>query len=365
MRIILLLLLTVLSFCCFAQRSPDLLQGSWVKTKTEVLNLSSASPRDMPYCKIEFADSLLHIHTHPMYEAKGACYSFEFRDDKIHLSGHHYYEVTKLGSDELVLLEMKEDELLQHTLVRSERLFEQIQSEQSNSRYRVAKPGYTPKLNRPIERLLDSAFVDQHVNFQARGTLLLDLENETVFSAISYSTIRDIDPLRLLKKTLDSTFPLWDLTGFGEAKLIQIPFVVQDVKLHPFAGFSMVFLTSSIAVLDKPVQLQKKYWSDEYFHQGILAVHERAYRKAIRRFDSSLELNPENQHAVFSRAKVYLIKGREEDACRDWKMLIDQGFEKAQDYYEGNCKAVEDSIPSMLELEEIQAQLLLPTEQLD
>ncbi|MCV9388510.1 tetratricopeptide repeat protein [Reichenbachiella ulvae] len=343
MRIILLLLL--LGPQCWAQE-PSQLSGSWIKTSSQTHDgtvYTEADDNHFRYTQLKFSESQLRILTHPMYEHKGACYNYYFTDQKIFLSPTHYYEIIGLSEDQLVIRDRTgtEDGKTLHTFIRAETHHQAIHQSQVQSEYRVARYGYTPTLKFPLEQMLDSALTDLHDNIQIKGTIMIDVSNQSVFTSIAFSSTRDTDWLKYLKKNLDQSYPLWDINGFEGAKIIQVPFVLQDVKTEDYEGVVMAFLTQSLVSLHEPLRRQQRWWANEYFAQAIEAHQNKFKNRAIKLFDKSLELNAENPHALFCRANVYLDKGDEDKACKDWKVLLDQGYEGAMDYYKDNCQNAE------------------------
>ena len=77
--------------------------------------------------------------------------------------------------------------------------------------------------------------------------------------------------------------------------------------------------------------------ADIYFSLGNAVFDEEDYNSAILYFTNAIKMDPEVSSVYFNRGLAKSKLGLKSEACQDWSISLQNGFEKASEFIELNC----------------------------
>lgn len=100
--------------------------------------------------------------------------------------------------------------------------------------------------------------------------------------------------------------------------------------------FSLDDFEGSLYDYNKAIQLKPGY-TDAYFNRGVLHDTKGEFESAVADYTKVIELQPTNLDAIYYRAVDYLMLKKNHQACTEFRMLADQGYEDGTNAYQKYC----------------------------
>lgn len=101
-----------------------------------------------------------------------------------------------------------------------------------------------------------------------------------------------------------------------------------DIKLYTLRGFAFNQINKNelaLKDLNKAIELNPEFYPKNFFNRAMLKVIFKKNDEALSDLNEYLK-RQEDPIAYFERGKVYLNIQRKEDACKDFEMCLNLGF---------------------------------------
>ena len=342
----LFLLFSFISFCSYSQEIKYNLNGSWIKYFSEMKDGSKLYDRfqeDSTYIKFTFKNKNLCMDYEPLSKENQNCIPYTLENNLIKTSNISGFIIEKIEKDTLILSEKinglpssksKRLYFLNENYIVSKKIIEN-----NGVKNLKASKNYTPKLSSSIISPMFKAFDRNPKNLKLKANLVIFPNEKRISTTVFYSTKADSTALKTIKKTIDESFNLWDLSGFENYQSIEIPFVLKSVNSSSFKGIKIEFFTNSFLQLDivQGGTMQDMMKSSQAFQKALDAYDAKKYSKAIEYFTDAYEYDVKNLDALYNRASSYYQAGDLENACRDWEELKNIGQVKGKELFDYYC----------------------------
>lgn len=93
----------------------------------------------------------------------------------------------------------------------------------------------------------------------------------------------------------------------------------------------------AMADANESISFNSKSWQS-YLFRGQLLAKSQQFQKALDDLNKSAELNDNKPEIFISRGLVHSKLGNMEEACSDFKIVKDWGFDEAKQWMKANCK---------------------------
>ena len=304
---------------------------------------------DSSYIKFTFTDKSIAQQRNPINDLNAVNFNYKLIDNYIETSPTSGYIIEKINKDSLILLEKiknyQDDQLKRFFLISESKLFDSIKRSKIKNRNQIANRYYTPIQEKSLAYLLNKAFKYHHSNFKIKGSININIQNESIETSIIYSSIDDTKILKRIKKTINKSYKYWNLEKFKSLNSISIPFVLKDENKERFRGISIKYFTDSFYQLDNFYggDVGINMLAGELYSKGVEAYENENYSLAIELFTESYQLDPKNIDALYNRAAVFYKLGHKELACNDWKTLAKLEQMEAIKLIEEHCQTTNNN----------------------
>jgi|LakMenE18May11ns_1017448.scaffolds.fasta_scaffold9957345_3 tetratricopeptide (TPR) repeat protein len=341
----------------FAQNNNEYLFGEWVKVKSRMVDGSKIISEPFLTSKFyrwQIFNKKLCTSPDPVNSNYNSCIDFELENNLIKTSSVSGYEIIKLTTDTLVVVEkiddLKDKDKTQKLwFVKSSIIKEQYKNLFKNDSILIANENFTPKLNKNFILDINKNFssMNNFPNFVLIGNLNFIPEQRKLIFEIDNinekNNIKNKKAIAFVKSVVENSYNNWDLNDFKNFKKIYMPIIFKSEYYHfdggSFKGASFYFFIKDIDDIKKiyGIKMEDLKLSGELYLKGLKSYENKKYDKAINFFEKSYEVDNRKVDALYNIASIYALLNDKLNLCKYLEKLKDLEQTEGIKLYNENC----------------------------
>ncbi|MFK7031519.1 tetratricopeptide repeat protein [Flavobacterium oreochromis] len=346
------IIILLISNQVLSQTNTQNLIGEWIQVKNRMAdgskNLTQTFSSSM-YNRWKFFSNKLCIESDPINSYKENGIDYKLQNNYIKTSSESGYEIAKLTSDSLIVIQRmkgvnENDKLEKIWFVKSAIIRNEYINKHKNDTILTANEYFTPTLKKNFINEIHKNFLNKtsYPNFNLSGKIVFYPKKEKIEVEITNienkNSINDKKAVEYIQKTIQKTYPYWDLNDFKNFNKVIIPFVIKSESTQTYKG-SPIFYFIDINDIDKVygIKLEDMRLSGQNFENGIKAFQEKKYENAIEFFKKSFEIDPRKIDALYNIVSIYSLLNDKTNRCAYLKKLYDLEQTEGIKMYKENC----------------------------
>lgn len=350
-----LLILFLFIFCNInAQVNTQLLpNSSWIMVKLRMLDGS----RDLTYFEPsfllwKFKENKLYEYSHPVFRQGIGEIDIKLERGVIRTSKEAGYQIEKLTSDSLVVILRVNgidapDKVRKMWFVNKSFIENDFKSKIKNDSTVTAIKNFTPTLERNVFSDINDKYVQQERthDFNLKGNIEFFPKKKRIKITINNKKEESKDnqsSIDYFKTTLEQSYHLWDLTGFGHYDKVVIAYEYfskmwkgkSNLDAHDIILFDSDYTGMAQNFI---INVKDKRASIENFNKGVSATNSQKFDKAIEFFIKAHEYDNTNTDSLYNAQSILLAQNNVSDACIVLKRLKDLEQTEGTKLYKEKC----------------------------
>lgn len=261
--------------------------------------------------------------------------------------------IEKLNRDSLVLLQnikgLEIKDLQKYYYVRKNIFYEnEIKKHKKNDTLNATNiigPKFKLPLNKRFIKELSMgaplSLKKRNANFKFNGYVLIDIKAKTVDIKLNDFDNQFLNNINGKNKQL-LKFTNWDISSVKDFNIIKIPYAFESYYelTNEIESYGEVYNLYSLEfgfISDNSPTLSQLEASNNAFINGLKEYEENKPDKAIEWFDKAYKINPKNLDAYYNSASINFAIGQNNNACKIWEFLKNEGQKIAEKEYYSKC----------------------------
>lgn len=305
------------------------LSSEWLKIKT--LMIDGSKDVSEPFLTSKFYRWNINNHkicvdSDPISANGQTCMDFKIEKNFIRTSPQSGYEIVKLTKDSLIIIERingieENDKIRKHWFSKSSSVKNQYIEKYKTDSILVASENFTPTLNKNFILNIHSEFKgkNNYPVFNLIGNIVFYPKKGNMDVQIVNSTDKDVTKnqknIELIKSMIAKTYNNWNLSDFKNFDKVYLPFIIKSYYENVGDGWSskgtpIYYFIDNISDINKiyGIKIQDLRIADDNFRNGVKAIQDSKYDKAINYFNKSYEIDTRKIDALYNIANIYLFK---------------------------------------------------------
>ncbi len=341
----------------YSQIDTHLLNGEWVKVKNRMVDGSknlSESFSSSKFLMWKISNKKICMDSDPVNSIEETCLDFDLVKNLIRTSSESGYEINKLTSDTLIVIQKikginENDKLEKLWFVKSTIIRNNYLNKHKSDSILIANEHFTPTLSKKFITEIHKQFLKKsnYPNFDLIGNLVFFPKEEKLEVEINNSNDKNViennEEISYIVRTIEKSYDNWKLNDFKNFNKIYIPFIIKS-ESYKFKGGShkgtpIFYFLENVNDIDKiyGIKMEDLRASGDNFQNGIIAYQNKEYEKAIFLFMKSFQIDNRNIDALYNSASIYSILNDKIKMCDCLKKLKDLEQTEGTRQYNENC----------------------------
>lgn len=352
----LLLLFALVSVHIQAQINDQFPAQSWTKVRTRMLDGSKDVTE--PYLSIrfyqwKFSDNKLCMISEPIFFNPNNCISYKLENNFIRTSPQAGYQIEKLTGDSLIVIERLDgvtegDKVRKLWFVKTADVRKNRLEKTRNDSVISADEHFTPTLNKNIIVEINQKFakLNKYPNYNLTGNIVFLPRKQQV--KVEIKDTDDVSQyekyIAIEKSIIEASYPYWNLKDFMHFEKVYLPFVLQSRsnsidREYTYRGTQIYYFTNNTEDIPKIVGTKPENIraSAKYYSDGISAIQDKKYDKALSYFEKSYETDNRNIDALYNIAAIHSRKNDMLNTCKTLKLLSELQQTEGTKLYHQRC----------------------------
>jgi|SRR5690606_4842250 len=324
-----LVIFLLISISLKSQINNQQLLGEWLKIKTKMIDGSKDVSE--PFLTSKFYrwninNQKICIDSDPISANGQTCMDFKIEKNFIRTSPQSGYEILKLTKDSLIIIERingieENDKIRKHWFSKSSLVKNHYIEKYKTDSTIVASENFTPTLNKNFILNILSEFKGKNnypvfnligniVFYPKKGNLEVQIINSN-----DKDVIKNQKNIELINSMIEKTYNNWNLSDFKTFDKVYLPFIIKSYYENVGDGWSskgtpIYYFIDNISDINKiyGIKMQDLRIADDNFRNGIKAIQDNKYDRAINYFSKSYEIDNRKVDALYNIANIYLFK---------------------------------------------------------
>ena len=340
-----------------SQINSHYLTGEWIKINNRMVDGSkniSESFSSSKFYMWKISNKKLCMDSQPINSYEENCLDYNLENNFIRTSLESGYEITKLTSDTLIVVQRikginENDKLEKLWFVKSLIIKNNYTNKHKNDSILIANEHFTPTLNKNFINDIHKNFIkrNKYPNFNLIGNIIFypkqrKLEIE-IINSLDENVIENKKAVDFIKSTIEKTFDSWALNDFKNFTKIYIPFLIKSesykYKGVGYKGSPIFYFINNVDDVEKiyGIKMEDLRSSGENFQNGIIAYEDKKYEKAIDFFMKSYKIDSRKIDALYNIVAIYSLLNDKINMCECLKKLKDLEQTEGTKQYNENC----------------------------
>jgi tetratricopeptide (TPR) repeat protein len=340
-----------------SQINSHYLTGEWIKINNRMVDGSkniSESFSSSKFYMWKISNKKLCMDSQPINSYEENCLDYNLENNFIRTSLESGYEITKLTSDTLIVVQRikginENDKLEKLWFVKSSIIKNNYINKHKNDSILIANEHFTPTLNKNFINDIHKNFIkrNKYPNFNLIGNIIFypkqrKLEIE-IINSLDENVIENKKAVDFIKSTIEKTFDSWALNDFKNFTKIYIPFLIKSesykYKGVGYKGSPIFYFINNVDDVEKiyGIKMEDLRSSGENFQNGIIAYEDKKYEKAIDFFMKSYKIDSRKIDALYNIVAIYSLLNDKINMCECLKKLKDLEQTEGTKQYNENC----------------------------
>lgn len=328
-----LLLFLSVSLQLSSQINAQLLSNSsWTRLKSKMLDGSAdLSKESHNFLVWKINGNKFCENIDPWFVDRNKCVSFKLENNLIKLSDKLAYQVETLTPDSLVVVEKIDgmtfpDKIRRLSFVKTSALVKDFADKEKSDSIVITSRKVTPTLTKDIISEVQSIYLEKNYthDFTFDGEILIFPKKQEVGVKMDNKkwTSNNQKGIDLFKKTLQSSFKVWDILGFEKFDKIIIPYhfysKAEAGSISSFAFFNKIPVKENKGIV---INIKDRRVSSENFNKGLEAINSQKYDNAIHFFNQAYEYDNTNTDALYNIVSISTAQNKTDVVCTALKRL--------------------------------------------
>ena len=235
----------------YSQIDTHLLNGEWVKVKNRMVDGSknlSESFSSSKFLMWKISNKKICMDSDPVNSIEETCLDFDLVKNLIRTSSESGYEINKLTSDTLIVIQKikginENDKLEKLWFVKSTIIRNNYLNKHKSDSILIANEHFTPTLSKKFITEIHKQFLKKsnYPNFDLIGNLVFFPKEEKLEVEINNSNDKNViennEEISYIVRTIEKSYDNWKLNDFKNFNKIYIPFIIKS-ESYKFKGGS-------------------------------------------------------------------------------------------------------------------------------
>jgi tetratricopeptide (TPR) repeat protein len=344
------LLIFFISIKINSQINPQLLSNHWTRVKVRTADGSKVlTELDSRFFQWKLTNNKLCEILNPILLDNQKCIDYQFENNFISTYPLSGYKIEKLDNDSLIVTEKLNgvsapDKLKKYWFVKTSNIEKDYIEKNKNEKIITADKYFTPTLNKNIVEEILNKYNEKNYypNFKLMGNIIIYPKNEKIeVEVLNKEELKnDSKYVEVIKSIIENSYASWSLVRFKNFEKVYIPFTINSKsgKAEKYNSIGFVYFTNNMTGIAEPMKSKRDiFLSKKTFNNGLIALQDKKYEKAINLFGEAYEQDDKNIDALYNIAAVYGIMDDSKNACIALKKLKDLGQTEATKIFNEKC----------------------------